>query len=115
MNLSHADPTPIPPRQGAGNDTLIGGTGADVFVFGANFGSDRINSFDANPFGGQDKLDISELGVTAATFADRVAIDTITGGTQVRIDDLLDQTILLVGVSNSGNNTVTMADFILAG
>lgn len=31
---------------GSGNDTLIGGVGSDAFVFGNNFGSDRILDFD---------------------------------------------------------------------
>ena len=34
---------------GTGNDTMDGGAGTDMFVFGPGFGSDQINGFDANP------------------------------------------------------------------
>jgi hypothetical protein len=54
---------------GAGDDVMLGGRGNDVFAFFAGFGHDTINDFDANPLGGQDLLDISGLGITAATFA----------------------------------------------
>lgn len=37
---------------GASNDTMTGGTGNDIFVFGPNFGNDRITDFDANSAGG---------------------------------------------------------------
>ena len=37
---------------GNGNDTMTGGTGNDIFVFGPNFGNDRITDFDANSAGG---------------------------------------------------------------
>ena len=43
---------------------MNGGAGNDTFVFGPGFGADTINGFDANPTGGQDLLDISDLGVT---------------------------------------------------
>ena len=54
---------------GTGNDLMNGGTGNDTFVFATGFGNDTISGFDANPTGGQDLLDISGLGITAATFA----------------------------------------------
>ena len=59
---------------GAGNDSLTGGLGNDVFAFQAGFGNDIIADFDANPAGGQDLLDISGLGITAASFAGSVAV-----------------------------------------
>ena len=60
---------------GAGNDIMNGNDGNDTFVFAPGFGNDAINGFDANPFGGQDFLDISEFGITSANFASRVVID----------------------------------------
>ena len=80
-------------------------------MFAANFGNDTINGFDANPFGGQDFLDISEFGITSADFDARVAIADVGTDTLVTIDANLAQTILLVGISNAAN--VTQADFLL--
>ena len=61
---------------GTGNDRLNGGTGEDLFQFLASFGHDVITSFDAHPVGGQDLLDISGLGITAADFAASVVISS---------------------------------------
>jgi Ca2+-binding RTX toxin-like protein len=106
---------------GAGNDTLIGGVGNDImnggadndtFVFAAGFGNDVITAFDANPTGGQDLLDISGLGITAATFATDVLITDLGSDTLVSIGT---DSILLVGVNGVGANTVTQQDFILHG
>ena len=62
---------------GAGNDTLFGGTGNDVFKFLAGFGQDTISDFTAGPVGSQDLMDISGLGITAATFAASVQIASL--------------------------------------
>jgi Ca2+-binding RTX toxin-like protein len=59
---------------GAGNDTMNGGADADVFLFGPGFGSDTINGFDADVVGGQDRMDLSALGITVASFAADVSI-----------------------------------------
>lgn len=96
---------------GAGNDTLDGGAGADVFVFLPAFGSDQISGFDANPTGGQDLLDISGLGITAASFAANISITDLGADTLITFANTTDQ-ILLVGIGNA--NTITQADFILA-
>ncbi|BAY13422.1 M10 family metallopeptidase C-terminal domain-containing protein [Calothrix sp. NIES-2098] len=45
---------------GKGNDCLTGGEGKDRFVFGANFGNDTISDFCRY----QDKIDLSQLGLT---------------------------------------------------
>ncbi len=94
---------------GAGNDMLIGGGGNDIFVFGPNFGNDRIMDFDANPVGGQDLLNIAALGVTAATFAASVTIADVGADTLVTIGA---DSIRLVGINDA--TTITQADFILA-
>jgi len=96
---------------GAGNDALDGGAGNDIFVFAAGFGADRISGFDANPTGGQDLLDISALGITAATFSGSVSITSIGAVTMVTIGA---DSFALVGISGSGVNAITQDDFILA-
>jgi Ca2+-binding RTX toxin-like protein len=89
---------------GTGDDQLIGADGNDTFVFGADFGDDRVSDFGV----GQDSLDISELGITAATFASSVAIEQDRAHTVITIGS---DTITLNRVHAS---TVTEADFILA-
>jgi Ca2+-binding RTX toxin-like protein len=69
-----------------GDDRFSGGPGNDTFVFAPNFGNDVIKDFDANPAGGQDRLDIAAFGVTSATFMARVAIDELGADTLVTID-----------------------------
>ncbi|MEI7618590.1 MAG: peroxidase family protein [Actinomycetota bacterium] len=70
-------------RGGAGNDTLTGGNGDDVFVYFRGDGSDVINNFDAIAAGGQDRIDLTGLGVTAANFDTQVTITR--AGSNVRI------------------------------
>ncbi|MCY1456595.1 hypothetical protein D9M71_738250 [compost metagenome] len=65
--------------------------------------------FDANPAGGQDRLDVSALGITAATFAANVAITDVGVDTRVTIGA---NSITLVGVADA--TTVTQADFIVS-
>ncbi len=92
---------------GAGNDTMSGGGGNDVFKFLAGFGNDFITDFDANPLGGQDLLDISGLGITAATFAASVFI----GGGPNALVTIGSDAIRLHGVDQA---TLDMTDFKLA-
>ena len=101
---------------GAGNDTMNGNAGNDIFVFAPGFGNDTINAFDANPGPNppalnQDLLDISAMGITAATFATSVTIAVLGTDTQVTIGG---DTILLVGVSGVGANAITVQDFVLS-
>ena len=96
---------------GAGNDFLSGGSGNDRFVFAPGVGVDTIDDFDANPSSGQDRLDISALGVTAADFASRVEIIDLGRDTQIKIDA---DVIYLAGVNGWGANVVTQNDFFLA-
>jgi Ca2+-binding RTX toxin-like protein len=93
---------------GAGNDLLAGGLGNDTFVFGANFGDDAILDFDADPAGGQDKLDLRTLGITLGDFASQVTIGAAGSDSLVTIGA---DSILLAGVSAA---SVGAADFLLA-
>jgi Ca2+-binding RTX toxin-like protein len=90
---------------------MNGGADNDVFVFAPGFGDDRITGFDANAAGGQDRLDISGLGITAATFAGAVTITDLGNDTSI---DIGTESILLVGVNGVGANAITVADFIMA-
>uniref|UniRef100_A5W572 Animal heme peroxidase n=3 Tax=Gammaproteobacteria TaxID=1236 RepID=A5W572_PSEP1 len=96
---------------GAGNDTLIATDGNDVFQFAAGFGNDLIINFDAIAAGGQDRLDITALNITAATFGASVTIADVGADTLVSIGAA--DSIRLVGVADA--TTVTAADFILVG
>jgi Ca2+-binding RTX toxin-like protein len=95
---------------GSGNDTMTGGAGNDTFSFATGFGNDRIMDFDGNPSGGQDIIDISQLGITDASFAAHVIITDIGADTLVTIDNA-SQTIRLVGIGDA--STITKADFLL--
>ncbi|MHC5347851.1 peroxidase family protein [Metapseudomonas furukawaii] len=92
-----------------GNDTFTGGLGNDTFMFGVGFGNDRVMDFDANPAGGQDLMNITALGITAANFAVNVSITDVGADTRVAIGA---NSITLVGVADA--TTVTQADFVLA-
>ncbi|NUU38985.1 peroxidase family protein [Pseudomonas sp. C2B4] len=95
---------------GAGNDVMVASSGNDIFMFAAGFGTDQILGFDAVLSGGQDRLDISGLNITAATFAGNVTIADVGADTLVSIGGA--DSIRLVGVADA--TTVTAADFILA-
>lgn len=95
---------------GAGNDMMVASSGNDIFMFAAGFGTDQIIGFDADAVGGQDRLDISAFGVTAATFAGIVIITDV--GADTLISSAGAESIRLVGVADA--TTVTAADFILA-
>ncbi|HET6720715.1 MAG TPA: hypothetical protein VFH22_13760, partial [Rhodocyclaceae bacterium] len=96
---------------GAGNDWLTGGAGNDVFVFSATgFGRDRVLDFDADPTDGQDLLDISGLGITAASFASAVTIQDL--GADLLLSFAGGDSIQLAGIGDAA--TITAGDFILA-
>jgi hypothetical protein len=94
---------------GRGDDVLTGGRGADNFVFEADFGDDVIADFDADPAGGQDRIDLRPLGITAASFAAEVAIAADPDGALVTV--LGEGSILLAGVDPAA---VGAADFLLS-
>ncbi|HEV7328881.1 MAG TPA: peroxidase family protein, partial [Bosea sp. (in: a-proteobacteria)] len=101
---------------GAGNDAIDVGGGFNTIVYNAPaFGNDTVASFDADAGGGgQDRIDVSGLGITAANFAARVGIVDLGNDTQVTIDGNTATTVRLNGVNGNGNNVITVADFILA-
>jgi hypothetical protein len=66
----------------------------------------RILSFDYNPSGGQDLLDVTALNISAVNFNSLVDIDRVGNSTLITIGD---DTITLVGVKNG----VDFHDFIL--
>jgi Ca2+-binding RTX toxin-like protein len=73
---------------GAGNDSLGGGAGNDVFKFLAGFGQDTITDFTAHAgaVGNKHLLEISKLGITAATSAASVKIAAgAAGSTMVTV------------------------------
>jgi Ca2+-binding RTX toxin-like protein len=72
---------------GEGDDRLIGGRKVDTFVFGNNFGDDRIVDFRLN-----EKLDVRALGIT---FAD-VTVSDASSGALIAIGE---DSILLNGIA----------------
>jgi Ca2+-binding RTX toxin-like protein len=88
---------------GAGNDILIGGAGNDIFRFFSGFGADTITDFTI----GQDKLDISGLGIKAAAFAGSVVI---AGGTNALIT-IGGSSVTLTGVAAAN---IHATDFMFA-
>jgi hypothetical protein len=68
-----------------------------------------VIDFDFNPTGGQDRLDISALGITAASFGTDVSIASDGGiGTLITIGA---NSITLAGVAPAD---ITIQDFLLA-
>jgi Ca2+-binding RTX toxin-like protein len=63
---------------GGGNDVMTGGTEADVFVFNAGFGNDRITDFAAG-VGRTDRIWIQGLGITSQTSVEWSAADSAAG------------------------------------
>lgn len=96
---------------GSGDDTLDVSLGNDVLVFGQGFGNDIVTGFDADPTGGQDRLDISAFGLNLLTFAAGVTITDAGADTLVTINGVDGGTILLVGVADPA--TVAVTDFVL--
>ena len=92
---------------GVGNDTLTGGAGNDTFVFSTAFGLDVVNAFDANPVGGQDKLDLRPLGITAANFAAKVI--RTQAGSSVRVTIGANR----ITLPSQTLANITIADFIV--
>jgi Ca2+-binding RTX toxin-like protein len=99
---------------GVGNDRLTGGGGNDVFVFSANSGADTVTDFDWNPARGQDRLDISALGVTAANFAAMVNFTALPqNGTRITFNNV-DPDGLSITLLNTNPGNLDASDFLLA-
>ncbi|HET7716882.1 MAG TPA: hypothetical protein VFK86_14760, partial [Bauldia sp.] len=97
---------------GAGNDTVNMGGGNDVIVYNAaNFGSDIVNGFDANPAGGQDLINVVGLGITLANFNAMVTITDLGADTLVSFGG---GSITLVGVNGTSPNLISSDDFVLS-
>ena len=71
----------------AGDDTITPGTGLDTVVFAPGDGADTVVGFDHNATGGQDKLDISAFGITAANFNAEVTRTDLGADVRVTIVD----------------------------
>ena len=93
---------------GAGNDVLTGGAGDDIFRFLAGFGQATITDFAPGPAGSQDLIDLSALGITAATFAGSVGIAGSGDSTTITIGA---NSIKLLDVAPS---SIDITDFKLA-
>lgn len=95
---------------GGGDDILMGQAGNDIFIFGEYaFGADTISGFDADPDGGQDMIDLSLLGITAANFTEKVVVTTL-GASDLRIEIVGGGSMTLQNVAPA---SLTIADFIL--
>ena len=98
---------------GAGKDSLGGGAGNDIFRFLAGSGQDTITDFTAHAgaAGSKDLLDISALGIKAATFAAAVKIAGGPGGTTMVSFGGATDSIRLLNVAPA---SIDMSDFRLA-
>jgi Ca2+-binding RTX toxin-like protein len=93
---------------GGGDDMLFVGPGNDTIVFGQFSGHDTVFGFDANARGGQDKIDLTSLGLTAASFVTDVEITMVGEGTLLTLAS--GDSILLDHVAAS---SITVDDFLL--
>jgi serralysin len=92
---------------GGGGDYIDGGTGNDILKFAAAAtGADTIAEFDADPTGGQDLIDLSGRGFSAASIGVSILISTSGADTLITIGA---DTIRLIGV-NAAN--ISDADFL---
>jgi Ca2+-binding RTX toxin-like protein len=96
---------------GAGDDLLSGGKGRDVFVFGPDFGADTIVGFDANPWRGQDRMDLRALGISATSFASAVTIEQIGDDTRITLQG--QGSVLCRGIDGEGVAVIDQSDFLL--
>ena len=94
---------------GTGDDTLTGGAGADVFVYDARgFGTDTITDF----VRGQDKIDLSALGIADFAVLQRV-IAAANGGGSSNLQFFFNGATETIGISNIAPGLLTANDFIL--
>ena len=86
---------------GAGNDQLSGGNGSDTYVFGKDFGQDRVSNYD-NTAGKTDRMQFtdarsnqlwfrrsgSSLEISVIGSTDKVSIDNWYSGQAYRIEEI---------------------------
>ena len=86
-----------------GNDTLVGGAGADNFVFEGNIGKDIISDFDTT---------VDRLTLTGAVTATQVASDTVltlTSGATITLTGLSADAVTSTLFTNGNAVTVSTA------
>ena len=93
----------------SGGNIMLGGDGNDRLMCGD--GNDRITDFDAGTgrMGGEDRIDLSALGISAGNFSSHVTIADVGSDTLVTIDH--NMTIRLHGIQNAA--LINQHDFIL--
>ncbi|MBR1266089.1 hypothetical protein JQ629_01040 [Bradyrhizobium sp. AUGA SZCCT0222] len=103
---------------GAGNDTinlLPTDGGNDVLIYNsAGFGNDIVNNFDANATGGQDLINLSALGITAANLATRVIATQVGANVVLNVRDASLATIGTIQVNNTTVAAIDATDYILS-
>jgi Ca2+-binding RTX toxin-like protein len=90
---------------GFGNDIMDGGAGMDKFRFGALSGQDTINNF----VDGEDKIDLSALGLTANLDPLLLPDEIVITGEVITVTTAPDLQITLTGFAG----TLTIDDFII--
>jgi Ca2+-binding RTX toxin-like protein len=95
-------------RGAGGNDTITPGAGNDTVVFAVGDNANTVVGFDSNPTGGQDRLDVRGLGVTAANFGATVLRQQVGLNTRITIG------AVTITLNNVNVGTITVADFIVA-
>ena len=93
---------------GGGDDDLFGEAGNDSFIFGLASGHDTIFDFDADPAGGQDKIDLQTRGIHVGTFAADVSITA--SGIDTLIQFIGGDSITIKGVDSA---IIDITDFKL--
>ena len=89
------------------DDYLIGGEGADVFVFGVQFGNDTIQDFSQE----DDTINLTALDLSADEFAGVLAAGEATDdGFRLDLTDYNGWTLLLEGISSG---MLSVDDFLI--
>lgn len=100
---------------GAGSDTINVSDGNDVVVYNAaGFGADTITGFDSTAAGGQDLINLSALGITAANLATRVVETQVGANTVLTVRDASLATIGTIQVNNTTTAAIDASDYVLA-
>jgi VCBS repeat-containing protein len=86
------------------NNSFTGGAGNDVFKFAAGFGKDTITDFDADPSGGQDKIDLTAMHLQQT----QLAFTYSATSTIVQIKDAVSGLVGPDSITVSGNHAPTV-------